>query len=303
MPAQQKTADSGDLLHDSEWLALTHCILNVNQERTHEGIRHRVMKALLALVPFDTAAFFLTDVTDGKLGGCLIVQPVGVDISAGEFERCFERAQAAYASEHAEGAEGAEGAAAGRPRVLRAEGAAAGRPQVLRAEGTAAGRPRMLRAENRAGEPAEQPARAGASQLDGAHLLICTLTCNAGPLGVLVLSRPADEDPFSARDEFILEVLEPHLALRLEEVCLDGGRHTLNINVLREEYRLTRRELEVMNCVAYGMTVPEISVKLTISKATAKKHLENIYRKVGVNNRMSLMKFAQQFIAEKHDDA
>jgi DNA-binding CsgD family transcriptional regulator len=65
----------------------------------------------------------------------------------------------------------------------------------------------------------------------------------------------------------------------------DGGR-TL---VLREEavgrHLLTRREFEVMRCVAAGLTNEEIAHRLWIEVPTVRKHLEHVFDKLGVRNR------------------
>ena len=48
---------------------------------------------------------------------------------------------------------------------------------------------------------------------------------------------------------------------------------------------LTQRELEVLALIADGLSNPEISDKLVISKATAKAHVHNILQKLCVENR------------------
>jgi DNA-binding CsgD family transcriptional regulator len=48
---------------------------------------------------------------------------------------------------------------------------------------------------------------------------------------------------------------------------------------------LSRRELEVLTLAGQGHSVREIAQALTISPATAKSHLEHIYRKLGVRDR------------------
>jgi DNA-binding NarL/FixJ family response regulator len=50
---------------------------------------------------------------------------------------------------------------------------------------------------------------------------------------------------------------------------------------------LTPREAEILFWVAQGKTNTEIGTILQISPATAKKHLENIYTKLGTENRAS----------------
>jgi DNA-binding CsgD family transcriptional regulator len=48
---------------------------------------------------------------------------------------------------------------------------------------------------------------------------------------------------------------------------------------------LTERELEVLRLMSAGLTNPEISKTLSISKHTAKSHVINIFNKLGVKNR------------------
>ena len=54
---------------------------------------------------------------------------------------------------------------------------------------------------------------------------------------------------------------------------------------LLEPFGLTRREAEVLACVAEGKNNFQIGIHLHMSPRTAKKHLEHIYRKLGVNTR------------------
>ncbi len=48
---------------------------------------------------------------------------------------------------------------------------------------------------------------------------------------------------------------------------------------------LTQRELELLPLIAQRLTVAEIARDLVISPNTVKKHLSNIYTKLGVHNR------------------
>lgn len=52
---------------------------------------------------------------------------------------------------------------------------------------------------------------------------------------------------------------------------------------------LTLRETEVFNLLGLGKTSPEIAIILSCSVRTAEKHVGNIYRKLGVRNRASLI--------------
>ncbi|WP_090088998.1 response regulator transcription factor [Clostridium uliginosum] len=54
-------------------------------------------------------------------------------------------------------------------------------------------------------------------------------------------------------------------------------------------YNLTNREMEVINLVFKGLSNKEISQRLFISCHTVKTHMENIFKKMQVNNRTSLI--------------
>ena len=53
---------------------------------------------------------------------------------------------------------------------------------------------------------------------------------------------------------------------------------------------LSRREREVLQWVAAGKTNLEISILLSITLRTVEKHCENIYKKLGVENRISAVR-------------
>jgi DNA-binding CsgD family transcriptional regulator/N-acetylneuraminic acid mutarotase len=57
---------------------------------------------------------------------------------------------------------------------------------------------------------------------------------------------------------------------------------------------LSRRELEVLQCVADGSSNKEIAVSLAISQNTVKVHLRNIFTKLGVSSRTEAMTAAIQ---------
>ena len=49
----------------------------------------------------------------------------------------------------------------------------------------------------------------------------------------------------------------------------------------RDERRLTPREVEVLGCMADGLTGPQIADRLFISEATVRTHRKYIFRKLG----------------------
>ena len=52
---------------------------------------------------------------------------------------------------------------------------------------------------------------------------------------------------------------------------------------------LTPREQEVMRCVADGLSNAEIAQVLVVEPSTVRKHLENVYEKLGVRRRTAAL--------------
>lgn len=52
---------------------------------------------------------------------------------------------------------------------------------------------------------------------------------------------------------------------------------------------LTKREREILELAAKGLTRTEIADKLFVSPHTIKKHFENIYRKLRVKNKVQAL--------------
>jgi len=55
---------------------------------------------------------------------------------------------------------------------------------------------------------------------------------------------------------------------------------------------LTLREKEILHLVVKGLTSVQIARRLNVSRGTVNTHLRNIYRKLDVNSRSALVRFA-----------
>lgn len=111
-------------------------------------------------------------------------------------------------------------------------------------------------------------------------------------LGVITLYRTIGKDNFVYDDVFVMDMLKDHLAYRLykeltKEQCYDGK---LSVNEVADKYELTKREHTVLEELLNGTDNVKICDKLSISVNTLKKHILNIYRKLGVKNRIQLFK-------------
>jgi DNA-binding NarL/FixJ family response regulator len=60
----------------------------------------------------------------------------------------------------------------------------------------------------------------------------------------------------------------------------------------QEETPLSRRETEILQLVAEGLSTAEMAKRLWVTRQTVKFHLSNIYRKLGVSNRTAAARWA-----------
>jgi DNA-binding CsgD family transcriptional regulator/pimeloyl-ACP methyl ester carboxylesterase len=67
-----------------------------------------------------------------------------------------------------------------------------------------------------------------------------------------------------------------------------GAAHTTPAH----EDNLSPREVEVLSLLAKGMSNREIAERLVLSPRTVERHIENIYAKIGVNNRVQAAAYA-----------
>ena len=97
----------------------------------------------------------------------------------------------------------------------------------------------------------------------------------------LLFARGKGTD-FSERDRAVLQLLRPHINEILHRA--DAAR--------REVPELTPRQWELMRLVAGGYTNAQIARRLVLSEATVRKHLENIFHRLDVNNRTAAIVLA-----------
>ncbi len=63
----------------------------------------------------------------------------------------------------------------------------------------------------------------------------------------------------------------------------------INAQYLMDSFHLSRREIDVVGLLFLGLKNAQIAGELFVSEVTIKKHLQNIYEKVGVSNRTTLI--------------
>jgi DNA-binding CsgD family transcriptional regulator len=86
---------------------------------------------------------------------------------------------------------------------------------------------------------------------------------------------------------FIRHIIDDEKLLRLAETAETTGE-----DLLREKLHLTKRESEVLAWISQGKTNWEAAQILQMSPRTVNKHLEQIFKKLNVQNRTAAARIA-----------
>ncbi len=109
---------------------------------------------------------------------------------------------------------------------------------------------------------------------------------------------------------YLLKDEKPGKILSAFEEAMEGGAPmspviaTKSLQLIRgknpdavqnsEEFNLTKRELEILEFIAKGETYQQIADKTFISPKTVRKHIENIYLKLQVHNKVDAVRLAME---------
>lgn len=126
-----------------------------------------------------------------------------------------------------------------------------------------------------------------------------TLAMAGIPLGTVTLFRERSAGDFASNEMRILKELAQHLSLRLHGLYPTGiAEHHDKLKdpvaSLIEKAGINPREAEILRLMADGYTNKQMAATLFISESTVKKHINAIYHKLGVSNRMGLAARMQQ---------
>jgi DNA-binding CsgD family transcriptional regulator len=118
-----------------------------------------------------------------------------------------------------------------------------------------------------------------------------SLTChlNAGDHQSFVLGR--SDDDFSDEDLEVAARIQPLLRAlyrQAEALGSTGGATVADVEAL------TGREVTVLRLLYDGYTAESIARRLLLSRRTVEKHVEHLYRKLGVSNRVSAIRVAAE---------
>ncbi len=111
-------------------------------------------------------------------------------------------------------------------------------------------------------------------------------------VSAITLYRREKNGDFSDTDMYVLKQLLPHLQRKFdtEEEIMKKNAKSLS-SLLKNQYQLTNREIEIIGYIYKALRNNDIAEILGISPNTVKKHVYNIFYKVGVDNRVQLINF------------
>jgi|GEM_PF-670445 len=110
-----------------------------------------------------------------------------------------------------------------------------------------------------------------------------------GIRGLLHLS-----DPFQNLVKAVRAVLDGQMWIPRQAMSMCIKELGAPMAEARRNARLTQREKEILSILAMGKTNAEVAQKLFISDHTVKVHVQNIFRKLGVPNRVKAAIWAQK---------
>jgi DNA-binding CsgD family transcriptional regulator len=104
---------------------------------------------------------------------------------------------------------------------------------------------------------------------------------------------------FTDEDLALARQLQPLLMLLDRQAAL-SAQLTLG---LTERFQLTSRQVAILSLLREGRSVPAIGARLCCSPRTVEKHVEHIYRKLGVRDRLSAVRVAEMYDAANAHEA
>jgi DNA-binding NarL/FixJ family response regulator len=111
---------------------------------------------------------------------------------------------------------------------------------------------------------------------------------DAGDVAVEELAlEGGDKAPVTVTAHGVAEAMPGLYLAGFAPGCLSGEELAVFPDELQPAKPLTRRELELLQLAADGLSGPKIAEELVLSRATVRTHFENIYGKLDVRDRAS----------------
>ncbi|MCI1880643.1 MAG: helix-turn-helix transcriptional regulator [Sporolactobacillus sp.] len=109
-------------------------------------------------------------------------------------------------------------------------------------------------------------------------------------LGIISLFRKKGKADFDVNDIMVFELLQHHLEYRMFHrlSIIKKVKNKITVHEAALQFHLTRREETILSLLLLSMTNQDICDKLCIANNTLKKHILNIYKKLGINHRIQI---------------
>jgi DNA-binding CsgD family transcriptional regulator len=115
-----------------------------------------------------------------------------------------------------------------------------------------------------------------------------------GPAGQRVFVLATTGADYSDEQVALARRIQPLLVLLARnEAVLERCRPAASVVPLQRAAGLTGREVAVLRLLAEGLTAESIGRRLGVSRHTVRKHLEHVYRKLGVTDRLVAVREAR----------
>lgn len=120
---------------------------------------------------------------------------------------------------------------------------------------------------------------------------------NHGVVGYIPKSASAEEIKSALTRIISGEVAFPREILASVTSGGDNAEPSLRNSSIEE---LTNREREILACLGSGMSLPDISESLKISRQTVRVHLGNAMKKLGIGTREAVIRYAIENLSRLH---
>lgn len=104
-------------------------------------------------------------------------------------------------------------------------------------------------------------------------------------------------------DGYLIEIENENELIEIIKLILDGYKYydtdliynILKKQCLRKKSNISSRELEIINEICKNKKNKDIGEKLKISEYTVKRHISNILKKLGLNNKHEIKQYASDY--------
>lgn len=244
-------------METNDWILLNSIVYKIHYIDDIDEMRKTVMKMLGKLIDYDAATFYLASVD-----GISLEHPIGVGLSEKELEK-YSNNYINY--DYASGI-------------------------------FFTGKNFVYRESDIISEEERIKTKYYKEMYDSNHLhysLDLNISFNERFIGSLSFLRKKGKQDFTQQDIFVLDMIKDNLALRLHQNLEKQSNKKYSLSQCIDEYGLTHKESVVLEGIILGKDSKQLCSELFISNNTLKKHMNNIYKKAGLNSKLQLIQHIQ----------